>query len=117
MSIATHSVASLASEPNSLAPHYRDFRVAERLLLTGHSHQAWPDCARDGMLACFHDAAQHVDDNFARLFATHALSLLALRPAIIDVRAPAIAIVPTFISLDPRAEAKLGRLIIDDVLL
>jgi len=61
--------------------------------------------------------AQHVDDNFARLFATHALSLLALRPAIIDVRAPAIAIVPTFISLDPRAEAKLGRLIIDDVLL
>src|SRR4029450_7512270 len=26
-----------------LARHYSRFRVAERLLLTGHSHQAWPD--------------------------------------------------------------------------
>ena len=26
----------------------RAFRVAERLLLTGHSHQAWPDVALDG---------------------------------------------------------------------
>ncbi len=36
--------ADLYRTPNALAPHYRHFRVAERLLLTGHSHQAWPDC-------------------------------------------------------------------------
>lgn len=65
---APHSVASLARDDNSLAPYYRAFRVSERLLLTGHSHQAWPDCARDGMLACFEDAAQHVDDKWQAAF-------------------------------------------------
>ena len=35
--------ASLYGSPNALAPHYSRFRVSERLLLTGHSHQAWPD--------------------------------------------------------------------------
>src|SRR5216684_8708458 len=30
--------------PEALARHYTRFRVYERLLLTGHSHQAWPDC-------------------------------------------------------------------------
>jgi len=34
---------ALAAAPNALSPHYSRFRVAERLLLTGHSHQAWPD--------------------------------------------------------------------------
>ena len=38
----------LFREPNALAPHYSRFRVAERLLLTGHSHQAWPDCGFAG---------------------------------------------------------------------
>ncbi len=65
---ASHSVASLAKDENSLAPHYRAFRVSERLLLTGHSHQAWPDCARDGLLACFEDAAKHVDDKWQAAF-------------------------------------------------
>ena len=41
----------------SLAAHYARFRVAERLLLTGHSHQAWPDVARDGVLEAWDDAA------------------------------------------------------------
>jgi len=35
--------ASLYASPNAIARHYSQFRVAERLLLTGHSHQAWPD--------------------------------------------------------------------------
>lgn len=65
---APHSVTSLARDDNSLAPYYRAFRVSERLLLTGHSHQAWPDCARDGMLACFEDAAKHVDDKWQAAF-------------------------------------------------
>ncbi len=40
-----------------LAAHYSRFRVAERLLLTGHSHQAWPDVAREGVLEAWDDAA------------------------------------------------------------
>ena len=43
--------ASLYASPNALAPHYSRFGVSERLLLTGHSHQAWPDCGFDGQHA------------------------------------------------------------------
>jgi kynureninase len=49
-----------------LAPHYSRFRVAERLLLTGHSHQAWPDVAREGVLEAWDDAALHVDEKWGR---------------------------------------------------
>lgn len=59
----------LARTPNALAPHYSRFRVAERLLLTGHSHQAWPDVARDAQLEAFDDAATLVDDKWDRAFA------------------------------------------------
>jgi len=48
-----------------LAPHYSRFNVAQRLLLTGHSHQAWPDVAREGQLAAFDDAARAVDEKWA----------------------------------------------------
>ena len=64
-----HTVESLAASPSPLAPHYSRFRVAERLLLTGHSHQAWPDVARDGLLAAFDDAALAVDEKWERAFA------------------------------------------------
>ena len=46
---------------NRLARHYRHFRVEERLLLTGHSHQAWPDVALVGQREAFDDAARYVD--------------------------------------------------------
>jgi kynureninase len=49
-----------------LAPHYSLFRVAERVLLTGHSHQAWPDVAREGVLEAWDDAALHVDEKWDR---------------------------------------------------
>jgi kynureninase len=51
--------------------HYRAFRVGEpgRLLLTGHSHQAWPDVAREGQLEAFDDAAALADDKWERAFA------------------------------------------------
>jgi kynureninase len=58
-----------AAAANPLAAHYTRFRVAERLLLTGHSHQAWPDVARDGQLAALEDAALHVDEKWERAFA------------------------------------------------
>ncbi len=55
---------SLARSPNALAAHYRRFRVAERLPLSGHSHQAWPDVAREGVLEAFDDAAREVDEKW-----------------------------------------------------
>lgn len=61
----TLRVADLARTPNALAPHYAHFRVSERLLLTGHSHQAWPDVAREGQLAAWEDAAALVDEKWA----------------------------------------------------
>jgi kynureninase len=54
---------------NPLARHYTRFRVAERLLLTGHSHQAWPDVALEGQLEAFEDAARHVDAKWDRALA------------------------------------------------
>lgn len=53
-------------DPTSLRSHYRAFLRPDRVLLTGHSHQAWPDVARDGLLRSFEDAAAHVDDKWAR---------------------------------------------------
>ena len=61
---------ALYASPNALAPHYSHFRVAERLLLTGHSHQAWPDVGFAAQQRAWLDAAQYVDDKWARAFAT-----------------------------------------------
>ncbi|MCT9933216.1 kynureninase [Planotetraspora sp. A-T 1434] len=52
-----------------LAPHYSMFQVSRRLLLTGHSHQAWPDVALEGQVEAFHDAARDVDDKWGRALA------------------------------------------------
>ena len=60
--------ASLYGSPNALAPHYSRFEVSQRLLLTGHSHQAWPDCGFDGHIRAWLDAAQHVDDKWEQAF-------------------------------------------------
>ncbi len=60
---------SLYEEPNALAPSYARFRVDERLLLTGHSHQAWPDCGFDGQKRAWEDAARLVDDKWDEAFA------------------------------------------------
>ena len=60
--------ASLYGSPNALAPHYSRFGVSERLLLTGHSHQAWPDCGFDGHMAAWLDAARYVDDKWEHAF-------------------------------------------------
>lgn len=46
---------------NALARHYARFDVANRLLFTGHSHQAWPDVAREGQLLAWDAAARAVD--------------------------------------------------------
>jgi kynureninase len=51
---------------NPLALHYRRFRVAERLLLTGHSHQAWPDVGFAAQQQAWLDAAELVDEKWDR---------------------------------------------------
>jgi len=60
---------TLYAHPNGLARHYSRFRVSERLLLTGHSHQAWPDCGFDGQRRAWWDAAEFVDDKWDEAFA------------------------------------------------
>jgi kynureninase len=52
--------------PNPLARHYSRFRVAERLYLTGHSHQAWPDVAFEGQVEAWNDAAAFQDEKWDR---------------------------------------------------
>ncbi|HKT59427.1 MAG TPA: hypothetical protein VJQ46_05220 [Gemmatimonadales bacterium] len=60
--------ASLYASPNAIAGHYSQFRVSERLLLTGHSHQAWPDRGFEGQKAAWLDAARYVDDKWDQAF-------------------------------------------------
>ena len=62
------TVGDLARSPNALAPHYSQFRVGERLLLTGHSHQAWPDVGFEGQQEAWTDAAELVDAKWERAF-------------------------------------------------
>ncbi|WP_240596818.1 hypothetical protein [Rhodohalobacter barkolensis] len=52
----------------SLQPHYSHFNVANRLLFTGHSHQAWPDVAFDGVREYMQIAADQVDTKWATAF-------------------------------------------------
>ncbi|MEV7551016.1 kynureninase [Amycolatopsis sp. NPDC089917] len=63
------TLGELRRDPNALAAHYTEFGVADRILLTGHSHQAWPDVAREGLLEAFADAAEEVDTKWDRAFA------------------------------------------------
>ncbi len=55
-------------DPSALRQHYRSFLRPGRVLLTGHSHQAWPDAAKQGLLEAFEDAAEHVDLKWERAF-------------------------------------------------
>ena len=51
---------------NPLARHYSRFRVGERLLLTGHSHQAWPDVGFEAQQQAWLDAAELLDEKWER---------------------------------------------------
>jgi kynureninase len=63
------SLEDLRGTPNALAPHYSRARVSERLLLSGHSHQAWPDVALEGQIEAFEDATRAVDEKWGLAFA------------------------------------------------
>jgi kynureninase len=60
------TLSELRRSPNALAAHYARFRVSERLLLTGHSHQAWPDVALEGQIDAWNDAAELADEKWDR---------------------------------------------------
>jgi kynureninase len=104
----------LRKSPNALALKYSQFRVGERLLLTGHSHQAWPDVALEGQLAAFADAAEAVDTKWERAFEQADLvrvgfgRLLDDRSADIALDANTHALVIRFLSaLDLRGKPRL----------
>lgn len=59
----------IIGDSNLLSPFYSRFRVAERTLLTGHSHQAWPDVGFLAQQQAWLDAAEHVDDKWNLAFA------------------------------------------------
>ena len=61
----SHSFDLKAKE---LLPHYRHFKVDQRLLFTGHSHQAWPDVALDGQTEYFYASAELVDKKWDLAF-------------------------------------------------
>lgn len=67
------SSAPAPLDPAALRPHYKAFLdrsrdASRRILLTGHSHQAWPDVAREGMLEAFEVAARDVDEKWGAVF-------------------------------------------------
>jgi kynureninase len=63
---AGRGLEEFSRSPNVLAGQYSRFRVAERLYLTGHSHQAWPDAGFAGQIEAWSDAAELVDDKWER---------------------------------------------------
>jgi len=58
----------LYADPNALASEYSRFRVQDRILLSGHSHQAWPDCSIDAQMQAWRDASELVDDKWGKAF-------------------------------------------------
>src|SRR6185436_9587973 len=88
MSLTLHDFQQI---PNPLAEHYRRFRVGERLLLTGHSHQAWPDVGFEAQQRAWLDAAEFVDDKWARA-AEQAASVRAGFARLLGDRAENIAL-------------------------
>jgi selenocysteine lyase/cysteine desulfurase len=63
-----YSHDDIYNSPNKLADHYKNFKVTERYLFTGHSHQAWPDCGFEAQQEAWRDAADFVDDKWEKAF-------------------------------------------------
>jgi kynureninase len=74
----------MTSPPADLASHYSLFRVTERVLLTGHSHQAWPDVSFEGQQRAWRDAAELVDQKWERAEAQAALVRAGFRRLLND---------------------------------
>lgn len=57
-------IQPLDRAPEGFREAYRAFLRPGRILLTGHSHQAWPDVALEAQRRAFEDAATYVDDKW-----------------------------------------------------
>lgn len=88
-----HRLEDLRATPNALVRHYRHARVGDRILLTGHSHQAWPDRGRRGHEQAWIDAALHLDDKWESAFAV-ARRVRQGFARLLDDREDAIALAP-----------------------
>lgn len=68
--ISSPDAAAIDGLADRLRPHYARFLEAagDDVLLTGHSHQAWPDVSREGQIAAWDDAARLVDGKWDRVF-------------------------------------------------
>ena len=64
------NIQDLTKTKNPLAEFYKDFKVTERVLLTGHSHQAQPDCAKEGIFKCWKDTSELADEKWGKVFET-----------------------------------------------
>ncbi len=66
----TSDVAALDAFATRLRPHYSRFLdlLGEDILMTAHSHQAWPDVSREGHLTAWDDAADLVDNKWSKVF-------------------------------------------------
>ncbi len=53
-----------AEQLTSFRAAYSRFALDERILLSAHSHQAWPDVAREAQLEVFDETARLVDDKW-----------------------------------------------------
>lgn len=61
-------MSSIDQLANRLAPHYSHFNVSGRLLFTGHSHQAWPDVALEGLKESYAVAAKQAGNKWEMAF-------------------------------------------------
>ena len=66
----TADVAALDAFAARLRPHYSRFLdlLGDDVLMTAHSHQAWPDVSREGHMAAWDDAADLVDSKWNKVF-------------------------------------------------
>lgn len=63
-----YKLEDLAQSPNVLAQDYAQSHVDVRILLTGHSHQASPDCSLQGQKDAWLWAANHVEARWDEAF-------------------------------------------------
>ena len=89
----TRGMSADPIDPVAARVHYQDFMKKGRTLLTGHSHQAWPDSARAGQMRAFDDAAEHVDDKWEHAAAA-AMAVQSRVGALVGVKAEQVALGP-----------------------
>jgi selenocysteine lyase/cysteine desulfurase len=63
--MTAHPSGADAAGSAALRAAYGRFLAPGKILLTGHSHQAWPDAVRDALVRCFDDAAAFADDKWS----------------------------------------------------